>query len=846
MKQPRIYNRFVLFVYLSASLLYIPGMRAEQIKHHAIVVANQEPTSQEEHRAFNQALQIALQDLDAQVQQRAHGPVFNSPHYPHKKNIVFPVRYDHYFGHCTLHIPSYISYNDFVQLAQQVFAKHQLALSIEKDFSISVASSSQPLQNSETGLEGQSLTLRELDEYSKYTTERDFNASIARLEEKSLAHPSTANEHEEKIALLKKLKTMRPYFFWHVENPTVGMSATSNLNIPKGFEPISWKFSLWDLAPLQGKGITIGIIDTGLAGFKIENEPAAKQNINVVMPNAFGSYGYNLVADDGLNPFEQFAFLIEKYCDASSFDYQELLDTLPAMILNFLKTKDFSSLETYLIAHMKSEYLTSATRLNSAGKAVLKKLLYGPEGLLPQNNEHQSFHIAQIEAPYQATVIKEAIPYPKVSAEESTFVAGHGTFTACLVAGRQFNGKGVFGIAPQAELLMIKAFNDEGVTNKSTLISALELALLVKTDVVGMSLKVTDSLNFKDETDITLRRMIDAHDYVIAASGNNGDPQLPEYAGKKEAYPARFESVAFDVGSFSYSKGQYPVCSFTQMEPKIGPKFVAPGFNILSAGLVPNQTEESMYVFMDGTSVSVPIITGYVALVLAEFKDTFTKEQILSVMYKCSIRLNDSVDWQQNILLGACDMRSALLCLRVLEAIKKDLIQKKVTLQLPSNKTAAHATSSIKDTTTPASFVFEEKFNQLVEAICTIMFYIPLEYGKKTGISLNKNMVGYAQIVVDKEFTPEAYFSIKPGSSGVLQAVEFIKRYIYHVLGSSAYADDMHHDLVTSISKILTKPQINLFAHLPDAVQTRLHTSITFSAAHKDSFWKKQAAQLKA
>ena len=833
MKQSSVQNIVVLSLCFA---VYVP-VCAEQVLHHVVVTAKKEPQSLQEHEKFNQLLKKTIADLNQKTQEYAGGPVLGkSLHYAHKKDVVFPVRYNSYFGHCTLHIPSYISYDDFVTLAETVFANQGLQIGIEADYTVQVE------QNSITGLEGQYLTLQELDEYSSYTKESDFDAQITQLTERSLAHPLTANKDQEHIALLKKMKAMRPYFFWHVENPTVGMYTKSVLNIPAGFEPISWKFSLWELAPLQGKGIKIGVIDTGLAGFKIENEPAAKQNINAVMPNMLQQYGYNLVADNGLNPFEQFALQIEQYCDSSRFDYQDLLQNLPEMITDFLKTKDFSLLEKYLIEHLDEKYLQTMRRLNEEGKKILKMLLYGAEGILPQNNEHQSFHLAHVQAPYQATVVKEAIPYPKVSSQESTFVAGHGTFTACLVAGKQIQGKGVSGIAPQAELIMIKAFNDQGVTNKSTLISALELALLLQTDLVSMSLKVTDSINVKNKTDQTLERVINAHDYVIAASGNNGDSKLPDYAGKKEAYPARFESVAFDVGSFSYDNGRYPICQFTQMEPNIGPKFAAPGFNILSAGLVPDQKQDSMYVFMDGTSVSVPIVTGYVALVLAEFKEVFTKEQLLSVMYKCSIRLDDSADWQTNMLLGACDMRTALLCLRVLESIKKDMQDKIFAMQFEDVKENIKSDASTKN----KIYSFDEKFNQLTEAICTIMFYVPLYYGKQIGVDLSKNMVGYARLLVDQEITAKPYFSVKKGSDPVMQAVEFIKRYVYAACNKeSNLQKSLHEELLQSVSSILTADTINLFAHLPQVVQARLQKAITWNSLHKNSFWKKQANHLK-
>ena len=126
---------------------------------------------------------------------------------------------------------------------------------------------------------------------------------------------------------------------------------------------------------------------------------------------------------------------------------------------------------------------------------------------------------------------------------------------------------------------MIKAFNDNGSTNKTTLNAALQRAITLRNPIVSMSLKITDEVD--KVADAPLKELIDGIDYVVAASGNDGNSKLLH---NKEAYPAKFDSVAFDVGAFQYNDGDYDVCSFTQMEPNIGPKFVAPGFDIFSYG----------------------------------------------------------------------------------------------------------------------------------------------------------------------------------------------------------------------------------------------------------------------
>jgi hypothetical protein len=114
---------------------------------------------------------------------------------------------------------------------------------------------------------------------------------------------------------------------------------------------------------------------------------------------------------------------------------------------------------------------------------------------------------------------------------------------------------------------------------------------------------------------------------------------------------------------------QYTYGHFSQYEPAVGPKIIAPGFNMLSSG-INTKTGEMCKIFMGGTSAAVPVITGSIALVLGEFKNIFSRKTILKVMYASAIKMNGDSEWENNVGLGMIDLRSSLLCLHVLQEIK--------------------------------------------------------------------------------------------------------------------------------------------------------------------------------
>ena len=269
------------------------------------------------------------------------------------------------------------------------------------------------------------------------------------------------------------------------------------------------------------------------------------------------------------------------------------------------------------------------------------------------------------------TVVSQFLPSVPVEGAE-VFAAGHGSHMTGIIAGKVDPGntdaplhdRGICGLAPDAWVYMIKAFEGAAST-KEMLLRALESAKKIGVDIVNLSLKIAQNPNPLDAVTQKLMREFTQFPYTVVASGNANGEQV-----NRLPYPARFGGL-IDVGSFGYDdKGHYPILSFSQYERGVGPKFVMPGFNILSSGLVPHQQTDSMYVFMSGTSPATAVMTGALALIVGEFKQHFTRDQIMQVVAHSGIFLQNSSDWVVHSLLGTLDVRLCLFTLHVLKQLK--------------------------------------------------------------------------------------------------------------------------------------------------------------------------------
>jgi subtilisin family serine protease len=222
---------------------------------------------------------------------------------------------------------------------------------------------------------------------------------------------------------------------------------------------------------------------------------------------------------------------------------------------------------------------------------------------------------------------------------------GHGTHVAGIIAGDGYDSNGARrGIAPAANLVVLKVLDGDGNGYISNVIAALDYAVQNRARfnirVVNLSVAagVYESYN-TDPLTLAAKRAVEAGMVVVTAAGNFGkSPKgLPQYGGITAPGNAPW---VLTVGAASHNgtaaRSDDSVALFSSRGPSYidnaaKPDLVAPGVGIESLadgssllfaihpaarlwGTVETVTQP--YLSLSGTSMAAPVVTGTVALML--------------------------------------------------------------------------------------------------------------------------------------------------------------------------------------------------------------------------------------
>lgn len=172
---------------------------------------------------------------------------------------------------------------------------------------------------------------------------------------------------------------------------------------------------------------------------------------------------------------------------------------------------------------------------------------------------------------------------------------GHGTAVAGIIAAEQGNGRGIAGLAPHAQLIAIKAFDETGNGSEVTIARALLYAWYRQADVVNMSFGINNEKSLLIES--IIRAMANDGILLIASSGNRG--------GYDRHYPSAYEGVI--------SVGASTIDNFRAIFSQFGNRLdvLAPGVGI------PSTSVGGGYGDFSGTSASAPHVSALAAWIKA-------------------------------------------------------------------------------------------------------------------------------------------------------------------------------------------------------------------------------------
>ena len=251
-------------------------------------------------------------------------------------------------------------------------------------------------------------------------------------------------------------------------------------------------------------------------------------------------------------------------------------------------------------------------------------------------------------------VVATAVANPL--ATRATDTIGHGTHVAGIIAGNGNNrsladvqrGRYI-GIAPDANLISVKVSDDDGGATVLDVIRGLDFVIqhkdVLNIRVVNLSLSSTEPSSYRtDPLDAAVESAWKKGIVVVAAAGNRGgDAVQVDYAPGNDpfaitvcAIDERGTSITADDVMPAWSSRGATVDGFSK------PEIYAPGSRMV-APLAPSSAFTTLcpecihgsYIRVSGTSMSAPVVSGVVALMLERYPN-LTPDQVKGSLQRYS------------------------------------------------------------------------------------------------------------------------------------------------------------------------------------------------------------------
>ena len=185
----------------------------------------------------------------------------------------------------------------------------------------------------------------------------------------------------------------------------------------------------------------------------------------------------------------------------------------------------------------------------------------------------------------------------------------HGTAVTSLICGDYINYQ-AYGIAPDCEIIIGKAMNNEGKGSSTAIANAIIYCVQQGADIINCSLGcLDDTPDLRNAINTAISNGIS----VVCASGNDGHNDT-DGSIREVRYPAAYDEsicvgamdINFNITDFSNSNEYVDV--------------VAPGKDVLCG------YPSSQYAIISGTSFATPIISGILALLKQKFRVEFQRD----------------------------------------------------------------------------------------------------------------------------------------------------------------------------------------------------------------------------
>jgi hypothetical protein len=227
---------------------------------------------------------------------------------------------------------------------------------------------------------------------------------------------------------------------------------------------------------------------------------------------------------------------------------------------------------------------------------------------------------------------------------------GHGTFVTGIIAANTNNGKGIAGVNPGAQIMMLKASNGEGKAQDLAIYRALRYAVDNGARVINISLGNRGKSRL---VQIGLNYAHAMGRIVVVAAGNEGK-DIADYSpqGSRRVISVGATNLDGSVRGKS-NKG-------------LSLAMVAPGQSIYSLTAKNSKYDGKIITFgkgnyhlWNGTSFSAPLVTGTASLLWAR-NPTLTNTQVEDMLLSTAAEIGES-GWDPETGLGHLSARNAMV-----------------------------------------------------------------------------------------------------------------------------------------------------------------------------------------
>lgn len=232
---------------------------------------------------------------------------------------------------------------------------------------------------------------------------------------------------------------------------------------------------------------------------------------------------------------------------------------------------------------------------------------------------------------YYSTKIPFVYDYSNGDTDVYSTNSSHGTHVAGIVGGK--NGE-MHGTAPDAQLVLMKIFNDKGEASDTAILKAIEDSISLGVDVINMSFG--ESVGFVNrQYNLVYEDIIsDAQSYGVAVCVSNGNEGYLGGAGLNSTYPypstevtdygssaaPATEPSAIAVGATDEQGSKTAYYSSRGAAHNLSLKPDISGIGTITSSVIASNVA---YSSMQGTSMASPYVSGSLASIKQHVADTY-------------------------------------------------------------------------------------------------------------------------------------------------------------------------------------------------------------------------------